>query len=69
MRSGVLCGVGAFGVWGRRCFSVYARVACLLPFLGVFLHYSAKLSQLPLFFAVWGFYSVPVVGYAVRVFL
>lgn len=69
MRSGVLCGVGVFGVWGRRCFSVYACVACLLPVLGVFLHYSAKLSQLPFFSAVWGFYSVPVVGYAVRVFL
>lgn len=48
---------------------MYARVACLLPFLGVFLYCGAKLSQLPFFFAVWGFYSVPVVGYAVRVFL
>ena len=56
-------------MWGRRCFSVYARVACLLPFLGVFLYCGAKLSQLPFFFAVWGFYSVPVVGYAVRIFL
>lgn len=48
---------------------MYARVACLLPFLGVFLYCGAKLSQLLFFSAVWGFYSVPVVGYAVRVFL
>ena len=40
-------------LWGRRCFSVYARVACLLPFLGVFIPYGAKLSQLP-FFLLYG---------------
>ena len=47
---------------------MYARVACLLPVLGVFLPCGARLSQLPFFFAVWGFYGVPVVGYAVRIF-
>lgn len=48
---------------------MYARVAYSLPFLGVYLPYGAKLFQLPFFFAVWGFYDVPVVGYAVRIFL
>ena len=47
---------------------MYARVAYSLPCLGVFLTYGAKLSQLLFFCAVCGFYGVPVVGYAVRIF-
>lgn len=48
---------------------MYASVAYSLPCLGVFLTCGAKLSQLLFFCAVWGFYGVPVVGYAVRIFL
>ena len=47
---------------------MYARVAYSLPSLGVYPPCGAKLSQLPFFSAVWGFYGVPVVGYAVRIF-